>query len=383
MQKAAENAVAEGLADLDARLGFDEYERAGGEDRQEYIQAALVSVEPATGYVRALVGGRDIFISYFNRATTARRQPGSGFKPVVYLAALAAGEISPVSLFRDEPRTYTVNGKPWTPGNFRDRYLGVTTAAWALVNSANAASVQVMDRIGPERVVEMARRLGVRSPLDPYPSIALGASEVSPLELASVYATIANYGVRVEPTFVRRIEDSEGRVVYAHRAQPVPVIAAADAYVMIRLLRNVILRGTGRGVRSRGFVLPAAGKTGTTNDHADAWFTGFTPDLATSVWVGFDRKSGRQPGITGGRDAVPIWTAFMSGAKAGGETPDFWKPDDVYEVSVDAATGVAVDSSAATGTNPAPILVALKAGERTNTRQTVAEFRAAASDSAN
>ena len=381
MQKAAVKAVAEGLADVDVRLGFGVYESAGREGRREYIQAALVSVEPATGYVRALVGGRDIFISYFNRATTARRQPGSGFKPVVYLAALAAGEISPLSLFVDEPRTYTVNGKPWSPGNFRDQYLGLTTAAWALVNSANGASVQVMDRIGPEGVVEMGRRLGVRSPLAAYPSIALGACEVSPLEMASVYATIANYGVRVEPTFVRRIADSGGRVLYAHRVQPVPVISAADAYVMIRLLRNVILRGTGRGVRSLGFVRPAAGKTGTTNDHTDAWFTGFTPDLATSVWVGFDRKTGRQPRITGGRDAVPIWTAFMAGATTGRASRDFWTPDDVYEVLVDATTGVAVDSSAASESYPAPILVALKAGEPTNNQRTVAEFRAAARDS--
>ncbi|MCE2438656.1 MAG: PBP1A family penicillin-binding protein [Candidatus Latescibacteria bacterium] len=383
MQKAAEHAVEEGLADVDERLGFGRYESAGKQARREYIQAALVSLEPATGYVRALVGGRDIFISYFNRATASMRQPGSGFKPVVYLAALASGGISSVSLFVDEPRTYTVNGNPWMPENFRDRYLGMTTAAWALVNSANSASVQVLDLIGAERVVEMGQRLGIRRPLDAYPSIALGANEVSPLEMASVYATIANYGVRVNPTYVRRIEDSGGRVVYEHRVQPVPVIDAADAYVMIRLLQNVILRGTGRGVRSGGFVRPAAGKTGTTNGHADAWFTGFTPDLATCVWVGFDRKTGRQTRITGGRDAVPIWTAFMTRATAGRATRDFWMPADVYEVSVDVKTGVSADSSAASTSHPAPILVALKTGERANSPRAVAEYRAAAADSAN
>ncbi len=383
MQKDAEKAVVEGLADVDERIGFGAYDSADKEARREYLQAALVSLEPATGYVRAMVGGRDIFISYFNRATAARRQPGSGFKPVVYLAALASGEISSVTLFDDEPRTYTVNGNPWMPRNFRDRYLGMTTAAWAFVNSANSASVQVLDLIGPERVVKMGRRLGVRSPLAPYPSIALGSNEVSPLEMASVYGTIANYGVRVEPTFVRRIEDSGGRVVYEHRVQPVPEIDAADAYVMIRLLQNVILRGTGRGVRSGGFVRPAAGKTGTTNDHTDAWFTGFTPDLATCVWVGFDRKTRRKTRITGGRDAVPIWTAFMARATAGRASRDFWKPDDVYEVQVDVRTGVQVDASAASESHPAPILVALKSVESTNSKRTVAEFRSAAADSAN
>lgn len=383
MQKAAEKSVAEGLASVDDRLGFGAYERADKEMRREYMQAALVSLEPATGYVRAMVGGRDIFVSYFNRATAARRQPGSGFKPVVYLAALAAGEISSVSLFDDKPRTHTVNGMPWRPRNFRDRYLGITTAAWALVNSANSASVQVLYLVGPEQVVEMGRRLGVRSPLAPYPSLALGSSEVSPLEMASVYGTIANYGVRVDPTFVRRIEDSGGRVVYQHRVQPVPEIDAADAYVMIRLLQNVIQRGTGRGVRAGGFVRPAAGKTGTTNDHTDAWFTGFTPDLATCVWVGFDRKTQRNTRITGGRDAVPIWAAFMARATAGRESRDFWKPDDVYEVTVDAETGVAADSSSAWESHPATILVALKSGESANSERAVAEFRSAAADSAN
>ena len=383
MQKAAEKAVAKGLAEVDARLGYGPYERAGKTRRRDYIQAALVSVEPATGYVRALVGGRDIFISHYNRATTARRQPGSGFKPVVFMAALATGAISPVSLFVDERRTYTVNGKPWTPGNYRDQYLGLTTAAWALTNSANSVSVQIMDRIGPERVVEMGRRLGIRRPMEAHPSVALGASEVSPLELAATYATIANYGVRVEPVFVRRIEDSEDRVVYSHRVQPVPVIDAADAYVMIRMLQNVIQRGTGRAARSRGFNRPAAGKTGTTNDYADAWFTGFTPGLVASVWVGFDRKTGRQRRITGGRDAVPIWAAFMAGATAGRPSRDFWIPDGVYEVLVDAATGVEADSSLAQRSNPDPILVALKKGETTNNQATVAEFRATEGDSAN
>ena len=151
---------------------------------------------------------------------------------------------------------------------------------------------------------------------------------------------------------------------------------------MIRLLQNVILRGTGRGVRDGGFIRPAAGKTGTTNDHTDAWFTGFTPGLTTCVWIGFDRKTPRKTRITGGRDAVPIWTSFMARATAGRESRDFWKPDGVYEVPVDVKTGVPADASAVAESHPDPILVALRSGESTNSTRAVADFRAAAVDSA-
>ena len=159
MQEAAEKAVAKGMVELDERLGFKPYAEASMAERPAYVQGALVCLSP-TGNVLAMVGGRDIFVSYYNRALTARRQPGSGFKPIAYLAALEAGEISPVTVFNDEPRTYIDNGKEWQPRNYNDRYLGQTTAAWALVRSANSTAIQISERVGPERVVEIADRLG-------------------------------------------------------------------------------------------------------------------------------------------------------------------------------------------------------------------------------
>ncbi len=383
MQKAAEQAVAEGLADLDGRLGFPDYREVSKAERADYVQGALICLDPKTGYVRAMVGGRDIFMSYYNRATTARRQPGSGFKPVVYLAAFTAGKVTPVSLFADEPRTYVVNRRRWSPKNFKDQYLGMTTAAWALIRSANATSVQVAQRVGPERVAAMGKRLGIRSPLGAYPSLALGTEEVTLLDMASAFGTVANYGIRVEPTFVRLVEDLEGRPVYRHRVRREPVLAAADAYVMIRLMQNVVDRGTGRAVRAAGFRRPAAGKTGTTNDNTDAWFTGFTPELVASVWVGFDRREGKRRlveartrrQITGGSGAAPIWAAFMKAVAADRAAKAFWTPAGVRDVVVDARTGVAVDAD--TLSEHLPIRIALPEGVWPNTPEEAAGFQGA------
>ena len=389
MQQAAEAAVAEGLSDLDARLGFPPYENAAEAGRSAYVQGALICLDPRTGHVKAMVGGRDIFVSYYNRATTARRQPGSGFKPVVYLTAFASGTHSPVSLFFDEPRTYIVNRKPWSPKNFKNAYLGLTTAAQALIKSANATSVQVARSVGPRRIVEMGERLGIRSPLGPYPSIALGASEVTLLDMAAAYGTIANYGIRVAPTFIRIIQDAEGRTVYRHRPGPVPVLEAADAYTLIRLMQHVIDRGTGRRARAAGFTGPAAGKTGTTNDNTDAWFTGFTPNLVTSVWIGFDRREGARKlvekrtrrQITGGSGAAPIWAAFMKAVSPGGSRAPFWIPDGVQEVTVDLKTGVPIPPDAPDSLFASAISLALPRGVLPNTPEDVLAFEIAHRDS--
>ena len=353
MQRAAERAMAQGLADLDARLGFSDYERASPDRRADYVQGALIGLDPRTGHVKAMVGGRDIFVSFYNRATQARRQPGSGFKPFVYLAAFETGGISPISLFMDEPRTYRVNEGAWTPKNFANQYLGLTTAAQALVKSANATSVQIAMHIGPQRIVDLARRLGIQSRLSPYPSIALGAQEVTVLDMAAAYGTIARYGFRIEPTFIARIEDAAGESRYAHRPNPVPVVDPEHAAVAIDLMQHIVDRGTGRAVRALGFRGPVAGKTGTTNDNTDAWFTGFTPDLVVSVWIGFDNRDGRRQliekasrrQITGGNGAAPIWTAFMKDIHADKPATAFITPSGIAERAVDLRTGIA-DTSA-------------------------------------
>ncbi len=353
IQQAAERAVASGLADLDARLGFSDYGSASSEQRADYVQGALICLDPRTGYVKAMVGGRDIFISYYNRATQARRQPGSGFKPFVYLAAFESGVLSPVSLFDDTLRTYRVNDEDWSPRNFADQYLGLTTVANALVKSANATSVQIAMDIGPERIVDLAQRLGVQSQLKPYPSIALGAQEVTLLDMAVAYGAIASYGFRVMPTFITRIEDATGQIHYEHRPDPRLVIDPEQAVIMVNLMQHVVNHGTGRAIRALGFQAPAAGKTGTTNDNTDAWFTGFTPDLVASVWVGFDnreggrrlveRRSRRQ--ITGGSGAAPIWAAFMKSIDK--PSRDFITPIGVVAHTVNLRSGIADTSDGA------------------------------------
>ena len=368
MQRAAERAMGQGLADLDARLGFSDYERASVEQRADYVQGALICLDTRTGHVKAMVGGRDIFVSFYNRATQARRQPGSGFKPFVYLAAFETGGISPVSLFDDEPRTYRVNNADWTPKNFANQYLGLTTAARALIKSANATSVQIAMLIGPQRIVDLARRLGIQSELYPYPSIALGAQEVTVLDMAAAYGAIARYGFRIAPTFIARIEDAAGESRYAHRPNPAPAVDPEYATVVIDLMQHIVNRGTGRAVRALGFRGPVAGKTGTTNDNTDAWFTGFTPDLVVSVWIGFDNREGRRRliekasgrQITGGNGAAPIWTAFMKSIQADKPATAFLTPTGIAEHPVDLRTGIADTSAHA-------IILALPAGTPPNT----------------
>ena len=353
MQQAAERAVARVLADLDARLGFSDYGSASSDQRANYVQGALICLDPRTGYVKAMVGGRDIFISYYNRATQARRQPGSGFKPFVYLAAFESGAFSPVSLFNDTLRTYRVNDEDWTPKNFADKYLGLTTAANALVNSANATSVQIAMEIGPEGIVDLAQRLGIQSQLKPYPSIALGAQEVTLLDMAVAYGAIASYGFRVMPTFIARIEDTTGQIHYEHQPNPLLVIDPEYAAIMVNLMQHVVNRGTGRAIRALGFQGAAAGKTGTTNDNTDAWFTGFTPDLVASVWIGFDNREGRRRlierrsrrQITGGSGAAPIWATFMKSIDK--PLRDFITPTGVAAHTVNLRSGIADTSDRA------------------------------------
>jgi len=374
-QKAAENAIERGLVALDKRMGFSPYDQAALSARKAYVQSALVSLNPHTGQVVAMVGGRDIFISYYNRALSARRQPGSGFKPIAYLAALASDEITPLSLFYDAHYSYEVNAKTWSPRNFADSYLGLTTAAQALYKSANSTAVQIARQIGPEKVVEMAHKLGFTSPIGAYQSIALGVSEVTVLEMAAAYGALANYGLYIEPTLVERITDAEGKELFAHEPGLRQAVSPTLAYQITSLLKLVVDQGTGRRVRREGFLAPAAGKTGTTNDNTDAWFTGYTPDLVTSVWVGFDERKdhklvdaqGRQ--ITGGSGAVPIWADFMKEAAVG--TKDFAPLGETYTARVNPRTGLAVTAE---DSLVSAIDVVLRRGQGANTVAEVKSF---------
>ena len=369
MQEAAEEAVTKGLVQLDERLGFKPYSEASMAERPAYVQGALVCLSQP-GKVLAMVGGRDIFVSYYNRALTARRQPGSGFKPIAYLAALEAGKISPVTVFNDERRTYIDNGKKWQPRNYNNRYLGQTTAAWALVRSANSTAIQISELVGPEHVVETAHRLGFSGPIGAYKSIALGVAEVTVLEMAAAYGVFANYGLQVKPTLIERIVDDSDQTIFTHQPQIRQAITPDLAAQMVHLLRQTVDRGTGRRVRTLGFARPTAGKTGTTNDNTDAWFTGFTPDLVASVWVGFDDRRShklvdtRGVQITGGSGAAPIWTDFMIAVNEERPEKDFDVPEDVMIHSVDPRTGKVRSKPNKDGTQP--LSVALRRGERPN-----------------
>jgi penicillin-binding protein 1B len=338
LQRIAQEAVRKGLEDLEAK--YSRLRRAKPEER---LQACLVALQPQTGEIRAMVGGRDYQTSQFNRVTQAHRQPGSIFKPIVYLTALVQehqyreGRFLPTTLVEDAPFTWFYEDKEWSPGNYKDEYLGTVTLRRALEMSLNAATARVAQQVGLEPIRAMARRLGFVSPLPAYPSLVLGAAEVTPLEVAVAFSTIANQGLQVQPVAIKRITNGEGETIERRTLQVKQVIPPEDAYLLTHLLEGVLERGTARGARQRGFERPAAGKTGTTNDFGDAWFVGYTPDLLTVVWVGFDV---REPlGLSGGQAALPIWTEFMKRATAGRPAAEFTPPPGVVLVPIDRFTG--------------------------------------------
>lgn len=339
LQAWAEEAVAAGLARLEATLRPPP--AAEGPPR---LQAALAAVEVHSGAVRALVGGRDYAESEFNRALQSNRQPGSGFKPFVYYAAFEKAGLHPASVFVDQRVSIPVPGQAsWSPRNFSGQYEGPMILKRALAQSVNSVAAQLAVRVGPAAVIDAARRCGIKSPLAAVPSVALGTSGVSPLEMAAAFATFASGGIRHEPFAIRRVEDSGGRVLEERLIGGRRTLDAAIAFQVVDMMRAVIREGTARGILQQGFQVPAAGKTGTSDDHHDAWFTGFTPTLSASVWVGFDRGAelrdlqGR--GVTGGRAAAPIWAEFMKRAVADEPQREFPVPPDIRFVTVSPTSG--------------------------------------------
>ncbi len=274
----------------------------------EAAQGALVAIDPRSGDIRALVGGRRSRRG-FNRAFNAKRQPGSAFKPFVYAAAMRAG-MTPATLVDDEPVEVVQGRSVWRPGNFEE-YLGTITLTKALAVSSNAAAVRVSQTVGIPNVILAARRNGITSPLPSVPAMALGAVEVTPLELVAAYAPFTNGGFRVHPRLVRRIEAMDGSVLWSAETAPLDtVMDARDAYQITSMLRGVVDNGTGRPIREAGVKGPVAGKTGTTNDADDVWFIGYTPTLVAGVWFGYDTPRPIAPHATGGRLAAPAWADF-------------------------------------------------------------------------
>jgi penicillin-binding protein 1A len=287
-----------------------------------YLQGAAIVMDVRSGDVLALVGGRDFEDSKFNRATQARRQPGSAFKPFVYAAAIQAG-YPPTTVLEDTPYRLVRDGQVWEPRNYDGSYSGNITMRQALVQSKNVATIRLAERVGIDRAINVARNLGINSDLPRYPSVAIGAGEVTLLEMVTAYATLAGLGERPEPRFVTRVTDRNGRIVWQVHPRTHRAIASDVAFLSVDLMRDVVDRGTGTGVRGAGFRAPAAGKTGTTNDAADVWFMGVTPRLAAGVWIGMDERQRIMGQATGGRLAAPVWGRIMRsiGMEGGGWTP--------------------------------------------------------------
>jgi len=297
-------------------------------------QGALVALEPGTGKVLAIVGGYAPRAGDFDRATRARRQPGSSFKPFVYSLALTSREFTPATVVNDAPEVLD----QWRPQNYEEwSYRGPVRLRQALAESINMVAVKLIRDVGPEEVVAYAKRLGIESPLDPTPCLALGASAVSPLEMAEAYSVFAGAGVHADPILIEEILGPDDRPVPMETAEPEQVMEPAEAYIMTSMLRSVIRDGTARAARS---IDDAGGKTGTSNEARDAWFVGFTPEIVCAVWVGFDdsRPLGRRE--SGSRAALPIWVEFM--AKAVSQLPDqsIERPEGIVAERIDPASGL-------------------------------------------
>jgi len=302
------------------------------------VEGALVALDPSTGEVRALVGGFDFERSEFDRAVQARRQAGSAFKPFLFSAAIDAGLTSSTALF-DEPTVFMdpQTRQPYQPENYYKRYYGLTTLREALEESRNIVSVSLLDQVGYRPVIERARALGITTNLAPYPSMALGAFEVSLLEMTSAYSVFPNRGIRVEPHFIRRVRDRNGKVLEESKAEVREVMKPETAFVTTWLLKGVTEEGTAAKAKALG--RPLAGKTGTTDDYSDAWFIGSSPSLTCGVWIGTDRKETLGDGETGAVAALPVWISFFEKALEGKPVQDFDRPGGVAFVTVDRRTG--------------------------------------------
>lgn len=306
-------------------------------EQKPLVQGALLALEVNTGYVKAMMGGRAFSESQFNRVTQSRRQPGSAFKPILYAAAIDRG-FTPASIIVDAPIILRgADGKEWKPRNYEDEFKGPVTLRYALAHSRNIVSIKLLQRIGVNYCIKYARKLGIKSHLDRYLSLALGSSGVSLWELTNAYGVFASQGKRFEPIFIKKILDKEGKVLEENLPRWQQVISPETAYIMTDLLIGVVQEGTGRKVRELG--RPAAGKTGTTNDHIDAWFIGYTPGLVAGVWVGFDDLKPLGKFETGARAASPIWLYFMSKAIKNKPIETFPIPDKIVFTKIDANTG--------------------------------------------
>jgi len=326
----------------------------------EYVQGGVLAIEPETGYVRVMIGGRNFEHSKFNRIMQARRQPGSSFKPILYSTALANG-YTPATIIKDEPITFIHSDTLiYQSRNYSRQNFGYTRLRNALKKSRNVCAVKVITDVGPRKVVDYAKLFGITTRLYPVTTLAVGSVEVLPYQLISAYTTFPNQGERVKPVFIRRVEDSNGNILESANTEKIRVLDNKTAYLMVSMMQSVVESGTGVGVRwqSGGYRWSAAGKTGTTDDYRDAWFIGYNKELVVGIWVGFDDNSGLGKNQSGAVAALPTWPAIMRKAVyldspvnsngnpiVDGSKYRFEKPEGVIEVEISSETGLLPRSS--------------------------------------
>lgn len=315
---------------VDSLMPFiEENVRRYGKNDTMPLEIAVIAMDPKTGEIKALIGGRDFFKSQFDRAVQAKRQVGSAFKPFYYFAAIENGYL-PMDYIYDLPIVIEDDGsgKPWYPRNYDEKFMGKITLREALAHSRNLASVRLLQNVGVSLAIDYAHKFGIESYIPQVLSIALGSCSISPLEMVHAYATIANYGKRMDIIWIRKIEDAYGNVIFEKKPFGKQVVDSQSVYVLIHMLKSVMDKGTGVEARTKyGFTLPCAGKTGTTDNFTDAWFIGFTPEIVLGVWVGFDSLRTIVKGASGARFALPFWANIMKKLPLKGE--DFPIPEGI------------------------------------------------------
>jgi penicillin-binding protein 1A len=309
-----------------------QYDTLADSIKLRIAQVAAVALDVKTGGILALLGGRDFVESKFNRAVQARRQPGSAIKPFVYTTAIEQG-LSPATIILDQPITLMTDRGEWRPENYDREFYGPVTMRYALAKSINLVAIQVLMQVGGDKVVDVARRMGLKHEMQPVPALAIGACQATPMEMTVAYAIYANGGVRMAPFAVKSVHDRNGRQLWQHTPESEEVLTPQTAFIMADMMKDVVLRGTGARIPGMGFTIPAGGKTGTTNDYSDAWFIGFTPHIACGVWVGVDerRSLGR---ITGSDGAIPIWVPAMKGLHRKRKLTQFAVPDSIMTCTI-------------------------------------------------
>lgn len=347
LQKVAEDSLESFISKLEAEAGYkltrevyhDSLE-AGADIAPDYIQSAALALDPNNGHILVMVGGRSFEESEWNRVIQAKKQPGSAFKIFTYVTALKSG-YRPSDILLDSPLVIELpNGEVWKPKNFTESFHGAVSLRYALNESINIPTIKLLRKIGAPSVVNTAKSMGIKSPINPYYSLALGTEDVTLLELTASYGVLAAEGIYSEPFAILKIEDRNGNVLEENLPHRREVLSPQIAYLATDMLRSVIDEGTGQNARRYGLRIPCAGKTGTTDDCGNGWFVGYSPDLVVGVWTGFDEKRFMGRRKTGARVALPIWIDIMKAAYPNNISPDFIRPSGISEAIVCVETGL-------------------------------------------